>query len=86
MVHFPGLLQLRLFNDLCLAFCHNCVEFKLCVLMVCLVMCFYINKAIAWLGCRLFVDMVSQLSPKYNVSYCLIGDDFWISIYVCIIC
>ena len=33
------------------------------------------NKAIAWLGCGLFVDMVSQLSLEYNVSHCLIGDD-----------
>ena len=53
----------------------NCMEFKLCVLMVCLVMCLCMNKVIAWLGCRLFVDMVSQLSLEYNVSHCLIGDD-----------
>ena len=33
------------------------------------------NKAIAWLGCRLFVDTVSQLSLGYNVSHYLIGDD-----------
>ena len=49
-------------------------------------MCLCMNKAIAWLGCRLFVDMVSQLSLEYNVSHCLIGDDLLISIYVCIIC
>ena len=34
-----------------------------------------IIDAIVWLGCRLFVDMVSQLSLEYNVSHCLIGDD-----------
>ena len=62
------------------------VEVKFCVLMVCLMMCLCINKSIAWLGCRLFVDMVSQLSLEYNVSHCLIGDDLWMSIYVCIIC
>ena len=54
----------------------NCLEVKLCVLMVWLVMCLCMNKVIAWLGCRLFVDMVSQLSLEYNVSHCLIGDDF----------
>ena len=32
-------------------------------------------EAIAWLGCRLFVDRVSQLCLEYNVSHCLIGDD-----------
>ena len=53
----------------------NCVEFKLCFLIVWLVMCVCMNKAIAWLGCRLFVDVVSQLSLKYNVSHCLIGDN-----------
>ena len=42
--------------------------------MVWLVMCLCMNKGIAWLGCRLFVDMVSQLSLEYNVSHCLIGD------------
>ena len=66
MVHFLGLLQLKLFNDLCPDFCHklvydcsisllelsdilgsNCVEVKLCVLMVWLVMCLCLNKAIA---------------------------------------
>ena len=36
-----------------------CVQAKLCGLMVWLVMCLCMNKAIAWLGCRLFVDMVS---------------------------
>ena len=41
--------------------------------LVCDVFC--MNKAIAWLGCRLFVDMVSQLSLGYNVSHFLIGDD-----------
>ena len=51
------------------------LEAKLCVLMVWLVMCLCMSKAIAWLGCRLFVDMVSQLSLEYNVSHCLIGDD-----------
>ena len=53
----------------------NCVEVKLCVLMVCLVMCLRMNKAIAWFGCRLFVDMVSQLSLEYKISHCLIGDN-----------
>ena len=53
----------------------NYVEAKLCVLMVWLMMCLCMNKVIAWLGCRLFVDMVSQLSLEYNVSHCLIGDD-----------
>ena len=62
------------------------MEAKLCVLMVWLVMCLCINKVIEWLGCRLFVDMVSQLSLEYNVSHCLIGDDLYMSIYVCIIC
>ena len=62
------------------------MEVKLCFLMVWLVMCLCINKAIAWLGCRLFVDMVSQLSVEYNVSHFLIGDDLLMSIYVCIIC
>ena len=51
------------------------MEVKLCVLMVWLVMCLCMNKAIVWLSCRLFVDMVSQLSLEYNVSHCLIGDD-----------
>ena len=41
--------------------------------LACDVLC--MNKAIAWLGCRLFVDMVSQLSLEYKVSRCLIGDD-----------
>ena len=53
----------------------NCVEVKLCVLMVWLVMCLCMSKVIAWLGYRLFMDMVSQLSLEYNVSHCLIGDD-----------
>ena len=47
----------------------------MCVIMVCLVMCLCMNKAIAWLGCRLFVDMMSQLSLEYNVYDYLIGDD-----------
>ena len=51
------------------------LEAKLCVLMVWLVMCLCMKKAIAWFGCRLFIDMVSQLSLEYNVSHCLIGDD-----------
>ena len=51
------------------------MEVKLCVLMVWLVMCLCMNKAIACLGCRLFVDMVSQLSLEYKVSHFLIGDD-----------
>ena len=38
-------------------------------------MCLCMNKAIAWLGCRLIVDMVSQLSLEYKVSHCFIGDD-----------
>ena len=41
--------------------------------LACDVLC--MNKAITWLGCRLFVDMLSQLSLEYNVSHCLIGDD-----------
>ena len=49
-------------------------------------MCLCMNKVIAWLGCKLFVDMVSQLSLEYNVSHFLIGDDLYMSIYVCIIC
>ena len=53
----------------------NFVEVKLCVLTVYLVMCLCMNKVIVWLGCRLFVDMVSQLSLEYNVSHYLIGDD-----------
>ena len=48
--------------------------------MVWLMMCLCMNKAIAWLGCRLFVDTVSQLSLEYNVSHCLIGDDLDINI------
>ena len=51
------------------------MEAKLCVLMVWLVTCLCMNKAIAWLGSRLFMDMVSQLSLEYNVSHYLIGDD-----------
>ena len=51
------------------------MEVKLCFLMVWSVMCLCMNKAIAWLGYRLFVDMVSQLSLEYNVSYCLIGNN-----------
>ena len=51
------------------------LEAKLCVLMVWLVMCLCMNISIAWLCCRIFVDMVSQLSLEYNVSHCLIGDD-----------
>ena len=62
------------------------MEAKLCVLMVWLVMCLYMNKVIAWLGCRLFVDIVSQLNLEYNVSHFLIDDDLQMSIYVCIIC
>ena len=41
--------------------------------LACDVLC--MNKAIAWLGHRLFVDMLSQLSLEYNVCNCLIGDD-----------
>ena len=51
------------------------MEAKLCVLMVWLVMCLCMNKVIAWLGCRLFVDIVSQLNLEYNVSHFLIDDD-----------
>ena len=36
---------------------------------------FVYEQAIVWLGCRLFVDMVSQLSLEYNVSHYLISDD-----------
>ena len=32
-------------------------------------------EAIAWLGCRLFVDMVSQLDLDDKVSPYLISDD-----------
>ena len=32
-------------------------------------------KAIAWLGCKLFVDMVSQLDLKDKVNHYLISDD-----------
>ena len=53
----------------------NCVEVKLCVLMVWLVMCLCMNKVIVWLGCRIFLDMVLQLSLEYYVSHYLIGDD-----------
>ena len=49
-------------------------------------MCLCMNKAIALLGCRLFVDMVLQLSLEYNVSHCLIGDDLLMSIHMCKIC
>ena len=38
-------------------------------------MCLCMNKVIAWLSCRLIVDMVSQLSLEYKISHCLIGDD-----------
>ena len=45
------------------------------VLMVWLVMCLCMNKVVTWLGCKLFTNIVSQLSLEYNVSHCLIGDD-----------
>ena len=32
-------------------------------------------EVIAWLGCRLFVDMVSQLNLKDKVSHYPIGDN-----------
>ena len=32
-------------------------------------------EVIAWLGCRLFVDMVSQLDLEDKISHYLIGDD-----------
>ena len=32
-------------------------------------------KAIAWLGCKLFVDMVSQLDLKDKVNHYPISDD-----------
>ena len=51
------------------------MEVKLCVLMIWLVMCLCMNKVIALFGCRLFEDIVSQLSLEYNVSHSLIGDD-----------
>ena len=54
--------------------------------MVWLVMCLCMKKVIAWLDCRLFVDIVSQLSLEYKVSHYLIGDDLYMSIRVCIIC
>ena len=47
---------------------------------------FVYEQVIAWLSCRLFVDMVSQLSLEYNVSHFLIDDDLYMSIYVYIIC
>ena len=51
------------------------LEAKLSVLMVWLMMCLCMNKAITELGCRLFVDMVSQLRLEYKLSHCLIGDN-----------
>ena len=51
------------------------MDIKLCVLMFWLMMCLCLNKAVAWLGCKLLVDIMSQLSLEYNVSHCLIGDD-----------
>ena len=38
-------------------------------------MSLFMIKAIAWLGCRLFVDMVSQLDLEDKVSHYSIGDD-----------
>ena len=32
-------------------------------------------EAIAWLGCKLIVDLVSQLDLEDKVSHYLIGDD-----------
>ena len=32
-------------------------------------------EVIAWLGCRLFVNMVSQLDLEDKLSHYLIGDD-----------
>ena len=32
-------------------------------------------EAVAWLGCRLFVDIVSQLDLEDQVSHYPIGDD-----------
>ena len=36
---------------------------------------FCMIEAIAWLGCRLFVDMVSQLDLEDKVSHYPISDD-----------
>ena len=38
-------------------------------------MSFCMIEVIAWLGCRLLVDMVSQLDLVDNVSHYSIGDD-----------
>ena len=38
-------------------------------------MSFCMIEAIAWLGCRLFVDMMSQLDIEDKVSHYLIGDN-----------
>ena len=38
-------------------------------------MSLFMIKVIAWLGCRLFVDMVSQLDLEDKVSHYPIGDD-----------
>ena len=40
-------------------------------------------EAIPWLGCRLFVDMVSQLDLENKVRHYPIGDDLQMSMYVC---
>ena len=40
-------------------------------------------ETIAWLGCRLFVDMVSQSDLEDKVSHYPIGDDLCMSMYVC---
>ena len=51
----------------------------MCVLMYCHVMSLCMDKAIAWLVCRLFVDMFVL---ENKVCRCLIGDDLLMLIYV----
>ena len=42
------------------------------------------DKAVAWLVCRLFVDMLCHNLPlEDKVCHCLIGDDLLMLIYVC---
>ena len=40
------------------------LEAKLCFLMVWLVMCLCMNKAIAWLGCSLIVGLGVTIKPR----------------------
>ena len=42
------------------------------------------DKAIAWLVCRLFGEMLCHnFCLEDKVCHCLIGDDLWMLIYVC---